>query len=183
MTIEENSNQLMKFAEGRKTNFGKVENRVVPLGRYVKAFEEPVRTGETRAEYDAMDDQSQLRKKAENGWRFRAPVDGNTRNRRSVMPATMLSYDFDYASVEFAESALSGELLAGIPHLAHTTRRHLPDAPRIRIYIFLVNPLDAETYPAVSRIVCQKLIDPQMENVDPVSFRPAQMMFLSLIHI
>lgn len=181
MTIEENSNQLMKFAEGRKTNFGKVENRVVPLGRYVKAFEEPIRTGETRAEYDKLDDQSQLRKKAENGWRFRAPVDGETRNRRSVLPATMMSYDFDYASVEFAESALSGELLAGIPHLVHTTRRHLPDAPRIRIYIFLTIPLDAETYPAASRIVCQKLIDPQMENVDPVSFRPAQMMFMPTV--
>jgi hypothetical protein len=62
----------MKFAEGRKTNFGKVTNRVEPLARYVKAFEEPVRTGESRAEYDAMDDRMQLRKKAENGWRFRA---------------------------------------------------------------------------------------------------------------
>ena len=31
------------------------------------------------------------------------------------------------SSVEFAESALSGELLEGIPHLVHTTRRHLPD--------------------------------------------------------
>ena len=92
MTLAENANQLMKFAEGRKTNFGKAENKVEPLGRYVKAFAEPIRTGETRAEYDALDDQSQLRKKAENGWRFRAPVDGDTRNRRSVMPATMLSY-------------------------------------------------------------------------------------------
>jgi hypothetical protein len=181
MTITENENQLMKFAEGRKTNFGKVENRVEPLGRYVKAFAEPIRTGETRAEYDALDDQSQLRKKAENGWRFRAPVDGDTRNRRSVMPATMLSYDFDYATVEFAESALSGELLSGIPHLVHTTRRHLPDAPRIRIYIFLTELLNAETYPAASRIVCQKLIDPLMENVDPVSFRPAQMMFMPTV--
>lgn len=180
-TKKDNENQLMKFAEGRKTNFGKVENRVVPLGRFVRAFEEPVRTGETRAEYDRLDDQTQLRKKAENGWRFRAPVDGDTRNRRSVLPATMLTYDFDYASVEFAESALSGELLEGIPHLVHTTRRHLPDHPRIRIYIFLAEALDAETYSAASRIICQKLLDPQMENVDPVSFRPAQMMFMPTV--
>lgn len=178
---DDNEKHLMKFAEGRKTNFGKVENKVVPLGRYVRAFMEPVRTGETRAEYDNLDDQTQLRKKAENGWRFRAPVDGETRNRRSVLPATMMSFDFDYTTVEFAESVLSGELLRGIPHLAHTTRRHTPDAPRIRVYLFLEQPLDAETYPAASRIVCQKMIDPQMENVDPVSFRPAQMMFMPTV--
>jgi hypothetical protein len=27
MTLKENANQLMKFAEGRKTNFGKIEKR------------------------------------------------------------------------------------------------------------------------------------------------------------
>lgn len=180
-TKEQNEQQLMKFAEGRKTNFGKVENRVVPLGRFVKAFLEPVRTGETRDEYDKLDDQTQLRKKAENGWRFRAPTEGDTRNRRSVLPATMMTFDFDHATVEFAESALNGSLLEGVPHLVHTTRRHRPDHPRIRIYIFLDRPLDAETYPAASRIVCQKLLDPQMENVDPVSFRPAQMMFMPTV--
>ena len=176
-----NENQLMKFAEGRKTNFGKAENKVVPLGRFVKGFQQPVTTGETRDEYDRLDDQTQLRKKAENGWRFRAPVDGDTRNRRSVLPATMMTFDFDYAAVDFAEKALSGELLEGIPHLVHTTRRHRPEAPRIRIYIFLESPLEAEVYSAASRIVCQMLLDPQMENVDPVSFRPAQMMFMPTI--
>lgn len=167
--------------ENQLTNFGKVENRVVPLGRFVNAFIEPVRTGETRAEYDNLNDQTQLRKKAENGWRFRAPVDGDTRNRRSVLPATMPSFDFDCTTVELAESALTGELLRGVPHLVHTTRRHLPDTPRIRIYIFLDTPVDAETYPAASQIICQKLIYPQMENVDPVSFRPAQMMFMPTV--
>ncbi|WP_417809620.1 VapE domain-containing protein [Thioclava sp.] len=180
-SIQNNEKQLMKFAEGRKTNFGKVENKVVPLGRYARAFMEPVRTGETRAEYDKLDDQGQLRKKAENGWRFRAPVDGETRNRRSVLPATMMSFDFDYTTVELAESVLTGALLRGIPHLAHTTRRHTPEAPRIRVYLFLDVPLDAETYSAASRIICHKLIDPQMENVDPVSFRPAQMMFMPTV--
>lgn len=180
-TANDNKNQLMRYAEGRKTNFGKVENKVAPLGRFVRDFKEPVRTGETRAEYDKLDDQTQLRKKAENGWRFRAPVEGDTRNRRSVLPATMLTYDFDYVTKEFAEKALSGELLEGVPHLVHTTRRHTPENPRIRIYIFIDRDLDAETYSAASRIICYKLLDPQMENVDPVSFRPAQMMFMPTV--
>lgn len=180
---EENGHKIIRFSRGKKNNFGKVTNRTAPLKRFVQLFAEEnlVRTGETRAEYDKADDQEQLRLKAEAGFIYRTQVEGDRRNRESGRPSDMLSFDFDYTNREFAESLLNGTALRGIPHIVHTTRRHTPEDPRVRVYIPLDEAVDNETYSALARITCRDLIDPEMKYVDPVSFRPAQMMFLPTV--
>lgn len=180
---EENGHKIIRFSRGKKTNFGKVTNRTAPLKRFVQLFAEEnlVRTGETRAEYDKAGDQEQLKLKAEAGFIYRTQVEGDRRNRESGRPSDMLSFDFDYTDREFAESLLNGTALRGIPHIVHTTRRHTPEDPRVRVYIPLDEAVDNETYSALARITCRDLIDPEMKYVDPVSFRPAQMMFLPTV--
>lgn len=112
---------------------------------------------------------------------MRGPVEkGQNRNRNSIMPSQIITLDIDYATPEFVEILKAGKILPGVFLIAHSTRSHTPEKPRLRVIIFLSGSVSREKYQAASRITAQ-LADPEMKWVDKVSFRPAQMMFLPTV--
>jgi len=167
---------LIRFSTGRGRNLGKAKNRALPYRQFAALFQEPVRTGERFKDYLALPHAEQQTLKAANGWYFRSQVKGDRRTRDSALPTDIITLDFDNATPEFMEQVLSGEVLPEARWLCHSTRRHTEDKPRLRFIVPLASSLSNDDYGPISRIIAQK-IDPKMEMVDLVSFRPAQMMF------
>lgn len=168
---------LIRFSVGRGRNLGKAKNVALPFRQFANRFKEPVRTGERFKDYLKLPHAEQVTLKGINGWYFRSQIKGKKRNRDSALPSDLITLDFDNATPEFAERILAGEVLPDTLWICHSSRRHTDDSPRLRLIIVLATPLSNDDYGPISRIICH-LIDPEMSMVDPVSFRPAQMMFM-----
>ena len=169
------------FSLGSVDNLGRSKNVKEPVSKFIDRFRKPHVTPEKYREYKAASDKRQRFLKGVAGWFMRGGVEkGQNRNRNSIMPSQIITLDIDYATPEFTEMLLAGQILPGYRVIAHTTRSHTPEKPRFRIMIFLEGKVGRERYQAASRIVAQ-LVDPEMQWVDKVSFRPAQMMYMPTV--
>ena len=174
-------NMTIGYALGSGNNLGKSRNTKETHKKFKSRFQVPHATPEKYREYKAASDKVQRDLKGSNGWMMRGPVaKGQNRNRNSILPSQIITLDIDYATQEFVDRLLAGKVLKGYYLIAHTTRSHTPENPRFRIIIFLEGEVSRERYQAASRIVAQ-LVDPNMEWVDKVSFRPAQMMYMPTV--
>lgn len=172
---------LITYSLGSGENLGRAKNTKETIKKLIDRFREPHVTPEKYREYKVSSDKQQRRLKGSAGWIMRGAVaKGENRNRNSIMPSLLMTLDIDYATPEFIELLLAGKILPGVFLIAHSTRSHTPETPRLRIIIFLNQPVSRERYQAASRIVAQ-LADPNMEWVDKVSFRPAQMMYMPTV--
>jgi putative DNA primase/helicase len=168
---------LVRYSTGRGRNLSKTKERALPRPQFIDQFREPQRTAERMRDYDRMSEDEQKVLKAVAGWFFRAQTEGGVRNAKSARPSDILTFDFDYPSVEFFERMCRREIMPGLRWFLHTSRRHRDGKPRFRLFVFLERPVPNDLYMPVSRIVAQ-MFDPDMEFVDRVSFRPAQLMFM-----
>lgn len=168
------------FSLGTGDNLGKSKNVKETVKKFIGRFRDPMVTPETYREYKAASDKRQRFLKGLNGWFMRGPVELGKRNRNSIMPSQIITLDIDYATPEFVEYLKAGKCLPGYHMIAHSTRSHTPENPRLRIIIFLAGSVGRERYQAASRIVAQ-MADPEMQWVDKVSFRPAQMMYMPTV--
>lgn len=174
-------NNLITFSLGSGDNLGRAKNTKETIKKLIDRFREPHVTSEKYREYKSMSDKAQRTLKGSNGWMMRGAVaKGENRNRNSILPSLLMTLDIDYATPEFVELLKAGKILPGTFLIAHSTRSHTPENPRLRIIIFLDKAVGRERYQAASRIVAQ-LADPNMEWVDKVSFRPAQMMYMPTV--
>jgi putative DNA primase/helicase len=167
---------IIRYSRGTGKNFGKVKSQTKSWPAFVKFFQHPHRTAEKFREYLKLSKAEQLSKKSENGWYFRSATDGPRRNRSSALPSDLITLDFDYATPEFLKLAEDGDALRRTAYFIHSSRSHTPEKPRFRMVIPVNEPIPNDLYNAVSRVIAFK-IDSEMDKVDPVSFRPAQMMF------
>lgn len=166
----------VRFSRGKK-NFGRVKNRTLPWGHFKSLFREAPRSGETLYQYNKLTEAEQRDKKSAEGYWFRSATEGEIRRRDTALPSDLITLDFDYATPEFFESIRLNKPKFDFSYFIHTSRRHTPEKPRFRMVILNAEPVPNDQYPAVSRIVAHE-VDPEMKHVDPVSFRPAQMMFM-----
>ncbi len=174
------NNKKIAVSIGEPQNLGRSENKTLTIAKFIEMFDDPVVTPEKHHEYVKMSDAKQRRLKVRGGWFLRAPVEKGVRNRHSILASYLVTLDVDYATPEYLERLLNGEILPGYTLMAHTSRSHTPEKPRIRIMVFLKDKVDADRYGVVSRIVAQ-MADPNMEHIDKVSFRPAQMMYMPTV--
>ena len=181
MALSESDSRNITYALGSSANLGRAKTIKESIKSFKDRFREPHVTPEKYREYKAASDKRQRTLKGSAGWFMRGPIKkGENRNRNSIEPSLIMTLDIDYATPEFVELLLAGSILPGYFLIAHSTRSHTPENPRLRIMIFLEKAVNRERYQAASRIVAQ-LADPNMEWVDKVSFRPAQMMYMPTV--
>ena len=176
-----NDLKTISFSLGTGDNLGRSRNTRETIKKFKDRFREPHVTPEKYREYTAASDKRQRTLKGSAGWMMRGPVEkGKNRNRNSILPSPIITLDIDYAPPELVELLKAGEILPGYELIAHSTRSHTPENPRLRIIIFLKGRVSRDRYQAASRITAQ-LADPEMQWVDKVSFRPAQMMYMPTV--
>jgi predicted P-loop ATPase len=169
------------FAQGQGNNFAKAKNLAWSWRSFVKLLSRVERTDESRRAFDGMSKDEQDRLKSIRGWISGAQCDGKWRNLKNVKSRNLLTLDLDYSTKKLAEALREGKSALGrCEYLVHTTRRHTEEQPRLRIFVPLKRTVTKEEYPAFVRIVSWWLDGKgaTIKQVDRVSARPAQMMFL-----
>lgn len=173
-----NASREVRIARGRGFNLGKAKNQVMTWESFCALFATPPRTNEKQKAYFKLPKTEQDRLKAMDGWYLGGPVQGGRRRKNSIAERDIITIDIDECSPELFGLIEDGILeIANYEFVAHTTRKHQPKSPRVRLNFPLTHPVKRDEYDAVSRILAHK-IDQSMDAVDDVSFRVAQMMFM-----
>ena len=181
MASRKNDEQVVRISQGREYNLGVAENLDVPWAGFCRMFREPKRTPESFETYSELPPDRQTRLKARDGWYLGGQAAGGRRRKKSIRERDIVTLDFDELSPDAFERLRDGPgAIGGFDYVCHTTRSHSPDKPRLRMNFLLAEPVDAETYAAVSRVLAHR-IDATMDSVDDVSFRVAQMMFMPVV--
>lgn len=168
---------LVGWAEGKGRNLAKGKNITASWGELVKKLSKPLVTPETRKTFDKMTKDEQDELKALPGWISGAQCKDGYRRLANVMPRDLLTLDCDYMPEGIVDDIELGAV--AISHYEgfwHSSRRHSPEAPRLRFFAPLSRKVDRDEYVALVRFVAWRF-DKEMKLVDQVSFRPAQMMF------
>lgn len=141
-------------------------------------FGSPPRTNERHKAYFKLPKTEQDKLKSSDGWYLGGLIQGKSRRKNSIVERDILTLDIDECTPELFDLIESGVLqIANYEYVAHTTRKHTPKNPRVRLNFPLVRPVKRDLYDAVTRILSHQ-IDASMDAVDDVSFRVAQMMFM-----
>jgi predicted P-loop ATPase len=168
---------VVGWAEGRGNNLAKSKNRTESWSSLKKILKEPAVTMESRQQFDRMPKDEQDKLKAVNGWISGAQCKDGHRSLRNVLPRDMLTIDVDYAPASILD-----EIELGLTPISqyeafwHSSRRHTVEEPRVRLFMPMKRKVDVDEYTAIVRFIGWKL-DHEMNLVDVVSYRGAQMMF------
>lgn len=170
-------NLLVKWAEGKERNLARSKNVTRSWAMLKKMLKDVHVTPERRKDFDKMSKEEQDKLKAANGWISGAQCKDNHRNLKNILPRNLMTIDIDYAPETLLEDIEQCYIGCGIYEAVyHSSRRHTPENPRVRIFVPMKRDVTVDEYTALVRFMGYK-IDKTMQMVDQVSYRPAQMMF------
>jgi hypothetical protein len=110
--------------------------------------------------------------KAAAGWVCGAEFKNNYRHGDTYVASHFVSLDYDHIQPSDVEKILAA--FKGTAHHAYTTHSHTPEKPRMRVWLPLSRPVNAEQYQAISRKAAARA---GIELAARESFTPCQLMF------
>lgn len=147
-------------------------NREVTWAQMLNALRKDKATGETMAEYLAMDKDRQASIKDVGGF-VGGELIGGVRRSGHVKCRSMVTLDVDDMT---AEDLAMMEVYIDRECYAYGTHKHTPKKPRIRLVIPLTRDVTESEYEPVARMLAKKLVG-SLEPVDPTCYRTTQMMY------
>lgn len=175
---------LVHYAIGKGANLGKAVNKVSSWGTLVKLLSKPTVTREKHKDYLKLPRDEQTRLKSVNGWISGAQCQGSLRRLANVLPRDVGTYDLDYPWDSFFPDMKSGiHWLARFECVVLSTRSSTDENPRYRVVMPMKRMVRPDEWNALARIVSLRIDygGTPMEQVDVVSSRRAQMMFMPTI--
>lgn len=175
---------IVSYAIGKGANLGKGDNKTSSWADLRKLLSEPTKTGEKHKDYMKRGRDEQLRLKSINGWISGAQCEGGIRKLANVKPRDLMTLDCDYPWETFFPDMESGmQWLSGFESVTLSTRSSTPEKPRYRVVLPMARKVQPDEYGPLVRIVSLRIDygNQPMEQVDTVSSRRAQMMFLPTI--
>ena len=162
--------RMLSVAIGDHVSSRRWHNTELTFDELCTRLEETQRTSETVAEYSAMKGAEKLHAKDHGGFVGGRLKDG-VRGASHVVSRSMLTLDADHA-----DASLMAKIIAEVDTdlVMYTTHGHTEEKPRFRIVVPLASDVGPDAYDAVARIWASRW---GIDNFDPVSFRPAQLMF------
>ena len=148
-----NAAHQLNIARGKGYS-GKVRNLTLTWEELHEWFATPFRTQEPLAYLEALSPAEQTRLKSVKGFWFAAYCHNGLRKAETILERSAMVLDVDYATIELMDALKLG--LSGVDHLewiGHSTRRHRPEKPRVRLIFPLRDPLRPNEYTAAARIL------------------------------
>lgn len=168
---------IVRIAEGRASSLSKCTNRTISWLDFGAGLQKPRKDRESLKQFALLPMDEQGRMKAADGWVVGGLVAGGKRSNLNVSSRDILAFDLDECDPSVLESLLDGSSPAcRYEWFLHSTRKHTPKAPRVRLYVLAADPVPRELFEPVSRII-GAMIDPTLNGIDEVSFRAAQLMY------
>lgn len=176
----QHDNLKLRISTGGK-NFGLARSEATTWGRLRDRLANPLVDSVTHREFKALEKKEQDRRKAMAGWFVGGDFQGRKRKAQEMRERSLLTIDIDEGDHRLAEALDLGlSPISSYEFFVHSTRKHTPKAPRLRVIVPLKRPIPAEMYAPLARIFSSMLLDDSrdaLDAVDPVSYRPAQFMF------
>lgn len=176
---------LLAIATGRERNLAYVVQREsLTWGEFSARLSKPHVDKLTRAEFLALGDgDEKLCKKAQNGikasrgWYLVGEIKGRKRNRETILARGAVVLDIDGATPALLRNIERGVTrLSRFAFFAHSTHKHTPENPRIRVVVPLAEPIAAAEYEAVARAVGRLLVR-DLAGIDGASFEASRLMY------
>lgn len=178
MATESHDSKSLRLAIGSARSLSRVKNETLSWGELRQLLSRVARSEESFDAYRQLSAEKKNELKAGKGWLVGGHCECGRRKGDAIKERAVLTFDLDDANDDQIMALQLGTCPISVYEFFwHTTRSHSPDAPRLRIYVPLEQPVAADQYAAVARIFAHKL-DPSMDTIDPVSFRVSQLMYL-----
>jgi putative DNA primase/helicase len=158
------------IATGRSRYDKKWKNRQLAWSSLLGRLSHPATTPETFAEYMKMSKDEQDNTKDVGGF-VGGTLEGGRRSAKTVKDRSILSFDLDFAPVDFySDIKLDGAYASA----CYSTHKHQPEKPRLRLLIPLSRSVSPDEYEATARMLAS---DIGMDYMDPSTFQPSRLMY------
>lgn len=157
------------------TRYGPWQTQTWRLSEFYARLAQPARSQECRAAYLAMPKRDQDRLKDVGGFVGGALKD-SVRKNGHVLSRCLITLDVDKLEPGGANRVLRVCESLGCGYAVYSTRKHAPEAPRVRIIIPLAEDLAADEYEPAARRAAY-YIDPTMQMFDRTTFECARLMY------
>ncbi len=169
-TLELQYDDKVWISTGKNRYDKKWKNKQMSWSTLLRRLSRPVTTPETFAEYMKMSKARQDDVKDVGGF-VGGTLEGGKRSSKTVRDRSIISFDLDFAPVDFyTDIKLDGAYASA----CYSTHKHQPDKPRLRLLIPLSRSISPDEYEAVARMLAQ---DIGMEYMDPSTFQPSRLMY------
>lgn len=101
-------------------------------------------------------------------------LSGPRRKAEAVTGRDLVTLDYDALTLERAEWLKTALEALGCGYCIYSTRKHRPEAPRLRVIVPLDRTATPDEYGPVARMIAQRI---GFDGVDPTTFEVARMMF------
>lgn len=162
--------EVLTISVGRsrkETNWKRVS---VTWEKLVNRMREPIITDESVSEFMGMSRDQQQDIKDVGGFVGGTMVTG-ARKKDNVETRQIVALDADYGDLGLWDT---WELMIGATALMHSTHKHTPEKPRLRILAPLSRPVTADEYEPIARRIAQWL---DIEAFDDTTFEGNRLMF------
>jgi len=149
------------------------KNQLMEWADLLQRLEKPVRTGETVAEYWAMDKPARDSKKDVGGFVGGYLNDG-LRKHDTVRYRGLVCLDADSITVGFDFVARCREALGDYEWAVYTTHSHRPEKPRFRLVVPLWETIPPDAYEPLARKLAAKI---GIEVFDPTTYQVHRLMY------
>jgi len=143
----------------------------VLLSKFLLNVNQPTRTHESVAEFNAMPDAEKVKLKDAGGFIGGLVKPGRTSS--AVANRTFIALDID-DHVERDILSVIHTKLSNYAYTVYSTRKHTDAKPRYRVLVYLSEPVLSDEYQPIARKIAQRI---GMENFDPTTFAVARLMF------
>lgn len=130
---------------------------------------------ETLAQYMALSKPQQDDLKDVGGF-VAGSLRGTRRKASAVAGRDVVTLDLDNVPAGATDDVLCRVDALGVAYVVYSTRKHRPDAPRLRVLVLLHRTVTADEYEPIARWLMQR-IDPHMELCDPTTFEAHRLMY------
>ncbi len=140
---------------------------------FIKKLENPVRSTETLEHFIKLPKSKQDELKDVGGYVGGALLN-NRRGSKNVESRDLITLDLDNIPAGLTDEVLKKISLLGCCLIVHSTRKHEPSRPRLRVIIPLANKVSAEEYEPIARKVAELI---GIEWADPTTFQASRLMY------
>ena len=143
--------------------------RDVTWSQFVERLEQPRRTKESVEQFQRMSKEQQT--KAKDRGVYVVGTFSQGRKRRDLVTRDAVCLDMDHAGANWRQSL---DALRKYAYVAHSTRKHTEDAPRMRIVIPLSRSVSPEEYAPIARKIASNM---GMDQFDDTTYDAARVMY------
>lgn len=160
----------IQFTVGRTVKRPDIKAVSAPWPEFATKLSRFVVTGESVAEYMAMPRDRQHAVK-DVGYYVGGTFRNGARKRADLLSRTMITLDLDHCRPDYLFEI---ELAYGdLEFILHSTHKHTPEAPRLRLIFPLARPLTPDEYEPIARLLAARL---GLKYFDVTTFESARVM-------